>query len=124
MTPLEAWELIRSGRFLMVGNLRACDVQEAGYVSRKSGLKDTSIQITYHIECLPVHGYELVKVMRYLPLSDIDRADAMKAAVVRGAVYAFHILGFEKKAGFTLARLAGMEPILIQESEYREEPSV
>ena len=119
MTPMEAWNLIRSGRFLLVGNLRACDVQESGFVDRKSGLAEKTLLITYFIECQPVHGFEIVKVTRRLPLGEDERVEAIKAAVKRGALYAFHILGFEKKIGFTLAKLAGTaEPILIEESEY------
>ena len=117
MTPLEAWNLIRSGRFLLVGNLRACDVQESGFVDKKTGLAEKTLLITYFIECQPVQGYEMVRVTRRLPLGEDAHVEALKAAVKRGALYAFHVLSLEKKVGITLARLAGTEPILIEESE-------
>ena len=89
-------------------------------LTNKSGLSEKTLVITYHIECRPVQGFEMVRVIRRLPLGEAERVEAIKAAVKRGALYAFHILGFEKKNRVTYARLAGMEPVLIEESEYSE----
>ena len=85
-------------------------------------MAEKSLLITYFVECHPVQGFEILKVTRSLPLED-DRVEAIKAAAVRGAVYAFDIVGLEKKAGFTLARLGPSEPIMIEESEYASSSS-
>ena len=112
MTLLELGRRVYSGAFIIAGELRGCDVQEAGFVDKKTGIAEKTLLLTYFIECTGVGSYEFVKVTRRFPLG--EDAEKLRQSVQKGAVYAFNIVGFERKPGYLAARMAPVEPILIE----------
>ena len=63
MTLLELAERVYGGAFIIAGELRGCDVQESGYVDKKTGIAEKTPLLTYFIECTGTLGpFSLTKV--------------------------------------------------------------
>lgn len=114
MTPEEVGRRVCSGMFLIVGELRGCDIQEAGFVDNTTGIAEKTLLLTYYIECPKRVLFDVVKVTFRMPLGD-ERAETLKKAVQKGRLYAFEIAAIEKKPGFVLARMAGTVPELVEQ---------
>ena len=112
MTLLELGHRVYAGAFIIAGELRWCDVQEAGFVDKKTGIAEKTLLLTFFIECTGIGSFEFVKVTRRLPLGD-EAAERMRQSVQKGSVYAFDIVGFERKPGYLAARMAPVDPVLI-----------
>ena len=114
---MNAHELLRRvcfGHLMIVGEVRAADVRESGYVDNKTGLKMTGWVVTYFIELMRERGFEVAKITRRLPPETPDSASA-PVGVIKGRCYAFEIESVEKKHGFLLGRMGKLEPELIEE---------
>ena len=62
------------GHLMLVGEVRAADVRESGYVDHKTGLKMTGWVVTYFIELMRERGFEVAKITRRLPPETPDPA--------------------------------------------------
>ena len=117
MTRLELADRVCSGLIPIVGELRAVDVRESGFVDTKSGNAQKSLGITYFVERKGgSHGYEIVKITRWLP-PDTGEADRVRGLTEIGKTYAFGVESLERKPGYVSARLGVNEPLPIEEEE-------
>lgn len=101
------------GHLLLVGEVMAADVREVGLIDTKTGLRATAWLITYFVGLTRVHEFKVAKITRRLPVESPDPASA-PTGVEKGKCYAFEIESAERKHGFLLARLAAVEPALIE----------
>ena len=110
-------ELLRRvsfGHLMLVGEVRAADVREAGLVDTKTGLRSTVWLITYFVELMRENGFDLAKITRRVPAESPDPAMAPIGAE-KGKCYAFELESCEKKHGFLQARMSSGMPALIEE---------
>ena len=113
MNARELLQLICHGHVMIVGEVRAADVREAGLVDTKTGLKSTVWLITYFVELMRNTDFAVAKITRRVPAESPDPA-AAPLNVEKGKCYAFEIESHEKKHGFLLARMGTVEPALIE----------
>jgi hypothetical protein len=110
-------ELLRRvcfGHLMIVGEVRAADVREAGLVDTKTGLKSTVWLITYFVELMREGGFDVAKIIRRVPVESPDSSTAPIGAE-KGKCYAFEIESCERKHGFLVARMSPTMPALIGE---------
>ena len=105
-----------AGEILLVGELRAADVREAGFVDRNSGLAMKSVLVTYFVERSGSRGYEIVKITRRAPDGVVDPTKVPITAT-KGKTYAFPVESLERKPGSIFARMADCEPEELETSE-------
>jgi hypothetical protein len=101
---------------MLVGEVRAADVREAGLVDKNTGLKSTVWLITYFVELMRDHDFKFAKITRRVPAESHDPAAAPVGAE-KGKCYAFEIESCEKKHDFILARMSAAMPSLIGEED-------
>ena len=109
MTLEELGRRVRGGKFVLVGELRAADVREAGFVDTKTGQAMKSLIITYFMERQGTRGYEIVRITRRAPDGVVDPAQ-VPITTTKGKTYVFEIESLERKPGSLVARMAGREP--------------
>jgi hypothetical protein len=119
MTANEILRRVCFGHLLLVGEVRAAVVRESGRVDTKTGLKSTVWLMTYFVELMRQHGFEIVKIMRRVPAESSDPANA-PVLVEKGKCYVFEIDSVEQKPGFLSAWMGSHEP---QEVEIGEPAS-
>jgi len=113
MTPEELLRRMLLGHFILVGEVRAADVGETGFVDTKTGLSAKILRITYFVE-LPHNGaYEIAKIIRFAPRGVTDPAQ-VPVGVEKGRRYAFDLDSIERKHGFLHARMRTALPELIE----------
>lgn len=114
MNGLELLRRVSFGHLILVGEVRAADVREAGLVDTKTGLKSTVWLITYFVELMREKGFDVAKITRRVPVESPDPTTAPIGAE-KGKCYAFEIESCERKHGFLLARMSPVMPALIGE---------
>ncbi|MEO7931542.1 MAG: hypothetical protein ABIT76_00140 [Chthoniobacterales bacterium] len=100
---------VAKGLVMMVGEVRAADVKESGYVDEKSGLKAKSLYITYFIERRSAFGFEVVRLTRGVRTPTVDPSQ-VPTHVEKGKVYAFELESLERKNGNVFGKLSLREP--------------
>ena len=114
MTTGELGQRVLAGAFIIAGELRGCELDEAGYVDRKTGIAEKTLMLTYFVECSGTSGFEFTKITRRFRSGDGD-PEKLKASVRVGQRYAFNIEAFKKERGFRLAYMSGVDPIILTE---------
>lgn len=113
MTAHEILRRVCFGHLLIVGELRAADIREAGQVDTKTGLRATVWLITYFVELMREREFKVAKITRRVP-PEVAHPETASVGAEKGKCYVFEIESAEVKHGFLLARMAPVEPALIE----------
>lgn len=114
MTVSELGQRVIDGYLIVAGELRACRAEQSGWVDKTSGLADSSLRITYVVECQRARGIENVKISRFYPAPHPE-PEAIINQVRKGLRYAFECMTVKRdKAGLMTATMDAAEPIALE----------
>ena len=100
------------GHQMLVGEVRAADVRQMGITDVKSGKASSFWVITYFVELIREADFVMAKIKRWIPAT-VENPASTPTGVDKGKCYAFEVTKTEPKNGFLEARLANVEPALI-----------
>ncbi len=107
---------ILRGHLIIVGEVRAADVKESGYVDKKNGIAVTTWLINYFVELPRDDGFRFAKLVRRVP-RDAQAPAEYPTGVEKGCCYAFEVELMELKNGILSGRLSAAEPALLDAGE-------
>ena len=113
MTRAQLLDKVLVGWFAIVGEFRGSRADIMGHVSRKTGMANKRVVVTYMVEAVVGGAFGVVKIMQRLPEAVTDPSQ-VKVELERGKRYAFEVDSLSKENGFATAWMGLHEPLPIE----------